>query len=171
MDGLEQYHDFFVAAAGVAGALIGLLFVALSVATEPEDKGDRYAHRFRGASALTSFMNALTVSLFLLVPDMDVGWPVLAVGVVGCGFLLRAARELIAARAAHRPTWQDVSAILGLAVVFGFQIDAAAQLLSDRHDAGPVETVAILVVISYIIGISRAWEMIGGPRMSWRDPD
>lgn len=169
MDGLDSYHDFFVASAGVAGALIGLLFVALSVAREPEDRGDRYAHRFRGASALTSFLNALTISLFLLVPDMDAGWPVLVVGLVGLGFLLRAIRELRAARRSHRPTWQDVSAILGLGVVFGFQIAAGAQLLSDRHDDGPIETVAILVIVSYIIGISRAWEMIGGPRMSWRD--
>jgi hypothetical protein len=169
VDGLEDYHDFFVASGGVAGALIGLLFVALSVATEPEDKGDRYAHRFRGASALTSFLNALTISLFLLVPDIDAGWPVLVVGLIGLGFLLRSIRELHAARRSHRPTWQDVSALLGLAVVFGFQIDSAAQLLSDEHDSGPIETVAFLVIISYIIGISRAWEMIGGPRMSWRD--
>jgi hypothetical protein len=96
---------------------------------------------------------------------------VLVVGLVGFGFLLRAIRELLAARRSHRPTWQDVSAILGLAVVFGFQIEAGVELLSDRHDTGPVETVAYLVIISYIIGISRAWEMIGGPRMSWRDQD
>lgn len=169
MDGLEGYHDFFVASAGVAGALIGLLFVALSVATEPEDMGDRYAHRFRGASALTSFLNALTISLFLLVPDIDAGWPVLSVGVVGLGFLLRATRELLAARVAHHPTWQDVSSILGLGVVFGLQVYAGARLLSDEHRDGPVETVAFLVIVSYVIGISRAWEMIGGPRMSWRD--
>jgi hypothetical protein len=171
VDGLDDYHDFFVASAGVAGALIGLLFVALSVAREPADKGDRYAHRFRGASALTSFLNALTISLFLLVPDIDAGWPVLVVGLIGFGFLLRSIRELHAARRSHRPSWQDVSALLGLAVVFGFQIDSAAQLLSDEHDPGPIETVAFLVIISYIIGISRAWEMIGGPRMSWRDQD
>lgn len=169
MDGLDSYHDFFVASGGVAGALIGLLFVALSVATEPEDKGDRYAHRFRGASALTSFMNALTISLFLLIPDMDAGWPVLVVGLIGLGFLGRAIRELRAARAVHPPTWQDISALLGLFVVFGLQVYAGAHLLSDKDNTNPIETIAFLVVISYIIGISRAWQMIGGPRMSWHD--
>lgn len=169
MDGLDGYHDFFVASGGVAGALIGLLFVALSVATEPEDRGDRYAHRFRGASALTSFLNALTISLFLLIPDIDAGWPVLSVGLVGLGFLLRALRELHAARTVHPASWQDISSLLGLLAVFGLQTLTGAQLLSDRHDTGPLETVAILVVVCFLIGVARAWEMIGGPRMSWRD--
>jgi len=59
---LDEFHDFLVVSGGVAGALIGLLFVAISVAPDRllgEDVAQ--SHRVRASTALTTFTNALYV--------------------------------------------------------------------------------------------------------------
>jgi len=54
-----------------AGALAGLLFVALSVAPRRQPNlGPSIIRQIRAAAALLAFTNALAVSLFTLVPPV-----------------------------------------------------------------------------------------------------
>jgi hypothetical protein len=38
-----------------------------------------------------------------------------------------------------------------------------AEVIAERDVHGAVNTIAILVVLCYMIGIVQAWELIGGP--------
>lgn len=60
-------------------------------------------------------------------------------------------------------TIRDALFLLGLAVVFVFQLDEGISLNANPGNSGDVDTIAILVVCCFFIGIARAWELAGGP--------
>ena len=149
----------------MAGALIGLLFVALSVVGERLARAEATSqvHRIRAAAALVAFTNALTVSLFALVPGEKIGWTSTSVSIAGLVFILAALVSLLRIRPRRLATARDVTFLLSLAVVFFYQLTSGLDVVAHPGDSGTVNTIAILVIVCFLIGISRAWELIGGP--------
>jgi MFS family permease len=104
-----SFDTFFAASAGVAGALIGLLFVAISVAQERlTAENANPAHRVRASAALTSFGNALAVALFGLVPGIGLRWPAFVVGLLGLLFVAASLLLLFRVRESHPVPPRDV---------------------------------------------------------------
>lgn len=161
----ESIHDFFLASGGVAGALIGLLFVAISVTAGrlAEAKAGAQLHRVRAAGALTAFTNALTVSLLALIPGHKIGPAALAVAAGGLVFVTAALLSLIRRRQVRPGTLHDVLFLLALDVTFVIQLIQGAEVIAQPAGTGAVNTIAVLVIACFLIGIARAWELIGGP--------
>jgi hypothetical protein len=158
-------RDLFVASAGVAGALIGLLFVAISVEHErlTADDADQ-VHRVRASAALTAFVNALGVSLFALLPS-DLGGTASVVSVLGLLFVAASLLSLRRATAVQTVAPRDAGFLIGLIVVFALQLWAGLRLLVNGSDPGAADTLGILVIVCFFIGIARAWELVGGPQI------
>jgi hypothetical protein len=157
-------HEFFVGSAGVAGALIGLLFVAISVAPEGVLGPDASeAHSVRAAAALTAFTNALTVALFGLVPGFDGGGAATAVAILGLLFIGGSLIRVIPAWRAKRIRLSDVSFLVILFAVFVVQLIAGLGLSHHAENTGDLQTICVLVIVCFLIGIARAWELVGGP--------
>ncbi|MDQ2814244.1 MAG: hypothetical protein M3Z75_20840 [Actinomycetota bacterium] len=160
-----DFHEFFTASASVAGALIGLLFVAISVSSArlADREAQGQLHRIRAVAALTAFTNSLTVSLFALIPGDKIGTTSVAVAAVGLGFVAASLLSLIRKRQLRWGTARDGLFLAGLAVTFVYQLLEGLAVPAHGGDSGPVDTIAILVVVSFLLGIGRSWELVNGP--------
>jgi hypothetical protein len=164
-----SFETFFAASAGVAGALVGLPFVAVSVTQERlEREGEGQVHRVRAAASLSAFTNALVISLFALIPGHEVGWTAFVVSIVGLGFVAGSLSSLIRVRSQHARALRDSLFLVGLAVTFVLQLIGGLELVSRPGGVGGLRMIAILVVVCFLIGIARAWELIGGPEIGVR---
>jgi uncharacterized protein with PQ loop repeat len=158
---LAPFHDFFLASAGVAGALIGLLFVAISVAPHRvTGTAADPAHRIRASAALTAFSNALTISLFALIPTVGLGGVSTIVGTLGLLFVAGSLLSVVRLRRTENIAFRDVTFLVGQFVVFVAETIAGANFWSHAR-TGSAATIAILTVVGFVIGIARAWELIG----------
>ena len=162
----DSFHDFFVAAAGVAGALVGLLFVAVSVTQERlAHEGESQIHRIRASAALTSFSNALAVSLFVIIPGIGVAWPAISVAIIGLSFVTASVLSLLRLRRHHHTAPRETFFLAGQTVSFLVQLIAGISARGAGEDPSATRAVAIIVVVSFLIGVARAWELIGGPEI------
>jgi hypothetical protein len=107
------YRDLFATVATAAGALTGLLFVALSlVPRRGSGSGLSVIQQVRAAAAWLAFTNALAVALFGLVPGTNVGYPALVLGVIGIAFTVAGIRSILASRATSRQQLRQVGLVV-----------------------------------------------------------
>jgi len=161
----DNIQDFFLATAGVAGALIGLLFVAISVSAErlAREAAGVQLLRIRASATLTAFTNSLAVSLFALIPGEKIGWTAVIVGAFGVLFVVASLLSLVRLHEVGWTTVRDGLFMTGLLAVFVLQVVEGADVVAHPGDAGSVDTIAILVTVCFFVGVARSWELIGGP--------
>lgn len=158
-----SYRDFLVAVASSAGALTGLLFVAISVVTPRREvaRGPRIIQQVRAAAAMVAFFNALAVSLFGLVPGTNIGYPAVVLAVIGLFFTAASTRSVRTSASTGRQQRQQLDLMVLLFAIFGTEFGAAIALLVSPWASAPADVVGYTLVASIIVGVSRAWEFVG----------
>lgn len=156
------YRELFAAIAATAGSLTGLLFVALSVTPRPGPGArSRAIPQIRAAAALLAFTNAMMVSLFSLVPGTNPGYPAVTLGVIGTLFTAAAVRSILSSPATLRQEMAQLGLIGLLLLIFGTELVCGIIVLADPRQIAAVQTIGYALITSVIVGIARAWELVG----------
>jgi hypothetical protein len=155
------YHDFFNGCASVAGALIGLLFVALSVSPAKLTGAESSAeHQIRAAAAFSALVNTLVVALSALLPGTSLGDVGITLGAAG---LASTSGMVIVLYREHKQKVGrgDVRMLAILAALYGLQLANAVQLDGSPRDGSGVSRQAWLLIFFFLFGIARSWQLAG----------
>ena len=155
-----SYHDFFSGCATIAGALIGLLFVAISVSPEKlTGYTARTDHQVRAGAAFSALVNTMVIALVALLPGADLGEASLILAAAGLattvGLILVLYREHGKVRRG------DASMFLIMLVLYGLQLANGIKLGSAPHDVSAVDNQGVLAIGFFLFGIARAWQLVG----------
>jgi hypothetical protein len=159
----ETYREIFIAVATCAAGLTGLLFVAISVGPREGTAGrPAVIQQIRAASALLAFTNALSVSLFGVVPGNNAGYAALAVGVVGILFTTASVRSIVTSRdVSADQAWRQTGLIVLLFAAFGSELACGIGLTSNKTSVFGSGLLSNTLVALLLLGIARAWELVG----------
>ena len=113
----------------------------------------------------TAFPDVLLCCCSALIPGHKIGPTAMAVAASGLVFTADARVVAQSGPARCGGTHGGVRRmfLVGLVVTFVVQLIQAVEVILQPADISAINTIAILVVVCFLIGIARAWELIGGP--------
>lgn len=157
-----SFHDFLLGSTGASAALMGLLFVA--VAMDPERVFGHAAateRRTAASSAFTALINAFFISLGGLIPGINLGTLAAIMGAVALVQTLSLLRLWPRWRLEGRVA-RGSGLFLISAGVYGYEIWTTQPLIGGAANTGALTSVMGLLLATYAIALSRAWELLSG---------
>jgi hypothetical protein len=161
----ETFNSFFATSAAAGAALVGLLFVAVSIAPHETVKaGAPIERQATSASAFSALINAFFISLAALIPGSNLGYIALVMGVGGGMSTVSLSRHLLRRSIGWSRLARRGFLLLGGFVIFGYEVYFAILLLMTPTDEGALYGMTALVIGVYGLGIVRAWQLLGARR-------
>jgi hypothetical protein len=150
----RSYLEFMITSAGAAGAMIGLLFVAVSLRTELVfGKTAHKKARTLAGGSFTGLVNAFSLSLLAIVPKTNIGVAMVILGVICLYNTLKLHFSTIGGGTQWRVL--IVSVLNYLAETAG-----GITLMVRPHTEWIVGALCYVIFASFIIALNRAWLLI-----------
>jgi hypothetical protein len=114
-------------------------------------------------SAYTALLNAFFLSLVALLPQTNLGWAALVLSLIGLAnhFILGWNFSKHAQRRWLSMVRRATLILAGL-LLYGYELYNGILLLLFPADSTPISVLAPLLVGIYALGLTRAWQLLGG---------
>lgn len=169
-----DFTSYFLTSASAGGALVGLLFVAVSVTPGRNvGPGAPPARQAVAASAFTALINAFFLSLAVLIDGATLGGVAITVSAISIIATLLLIGDLFQPRLSALSYARHVGFILLCLLVYGLQFFFGLQYLLFPQEVGWAYSIAYLLLAIYGMGLTRAWQLLGAKRrsvFSWFSP-
>src|SRR6266567_786549 len=169
----ETFNNFFLASAGIGATLVGLIFVAVSIAPEHIVQANApIERRAMAASSFTALLNAFFISFGALIPGI-IGSLTLVMSALGLTTSSLLAWNLLKERERWQNVVRRVFLILVSFIIYGFEFYYAILIIKEPDNVGNFYTLAALLLAVYGIGLTRAWQLLGARRFGlggWLSP-
>ena len=168
-----QFVNFFIASASAGAALVGLLFVAVSIAPEHIVQANAPVERqAMAASTFTALLNVFFISFAALLPE-NVGYITLVMSFSGLTNSIYLTRSLFKERQKWQSVVRRINLILASYIIYGFELFYAILLIKFPGNSGNFYGLTGLLIAVYGIGLLRAWQLLGARRyglLGWLSP-
>jgi hypothetical protein len=158
----ESWHDFYLTAGAAAAALIGLLFVGISINLDEFTTDEGTGIRVLGEQAFSNFVFVLVISLMVLIPDQDqlsLSIQLAIVGVLGTLRIVRRAFTLRRRSGGEFGGWRYVVRRLGLSGAACLGVIAVAASVQ-RSPVASFYWLVGVVLVYLISAADSAWDLL-----------
>jgi hypothetical protein len=159
-----SYANFYSVSTQVSAALIGLLFVAVSIGTETVF-GDNASldRQLTALSAFTALVNTFFLSFTSILPEPPLGENAIIMGAVALGASLADASTALRSQRRERRVTATATALI-IAALYGYEVSLGVAFLRNGNDTAALSNLNSVIIAAYAIGLSRAWQLLGGSR-------
>jgi hypothetical protein len=170
----SEFLNFFMASTGAAAALVGLLFVAVSLAPEQiVTRGAPVERRAVAGRAFTALINAFFISLVALIPHFNFGTLIVPFSSLSLLTSLLQAWSLLGPRKGWQSFLRRAVLICLSLGLYGLELWNGVGLITDPTQVGFVYGLLFVLLGIFILALTRAWELLGAHRYGlggWLNP-
>ena len=157
-----DFVPFFTTMAGVGATLFGLIFLVISIKPEvTRSETTSVMRQAQVASSYIALLDPLAISLIALLPRETIGTITIIMSTIGLlTIIIMGIFLLRASKGEMKKLPHGFFILLGL-VIFSFEIFYGILLEREPADSATLHNLAILLVLIYLYGIARAWDLVG----------
>jgi hypothetical protein len=158
---IGEWHEFYTTVAGLAGTLVGLLFVGLGLNPRIITVGGPSGMRVLAAQTFHNFLVVLVIALIALVPDDTARSLAITLLIVGVQGIIRVALDLRRSRSDPDPQWRALHALtryISPLLAYGLCLWLGSDLWDGHSEVlGSIVAIVFLLLLS---ASSNCWDLL-----------